>query len=114
METKGSEMKSQMELRWKQRKPRWNPRWNSDGSKGIRDGIRDGIPDGTQMEAKEFKIDSHDRIQVIQVIQVIQGIPEEMPETKKTGHNWSVFKIYRELNDYSATTSNEKVPFTFL
>ena len=33
---------------------------------------------------------------------------------KKTGHNWSVFKIYRELNDYSATTSNEKVPFTFL
>ena len=59
-------------------------------------------------EAKEYKIDSKDRIQVIQVI------PEEMPETKKTGHNWSVFKIYRELNDYSATTSNEKVPFTFL
>ena len=26
----------------------------------------------------------------------------------------SFFKIYRELNDYSATTSNEKVPFTFL
>lgn len=72
-------MESQMELRWSS--------------------------DGAQMEAKESKIDSHDRIQVI---------PEEMPETKKTGHNWSVFKIYRELNDYSATTSNEKVPFTFL
>ena len=26
----------------------------------------------------------------------------------------SLFKIYHELNDYSATTSNEKVPFTFL
>lgn len=49
-------MESQMELSWKQRE----------------------IPDGTQMEAKEAKIDSQDRIQVIQVIQVI---PEQMPGT---------------------------------
>ena len=57
--------------------PRWNPRWNSDGSKGI----RDGIPDGAQMEAKEakeYKIDSQDRIQVTKVTQVT---PEEMPGT---------------------------------
>lgn len=40
--------------------------------------------------------------------------PRNSQAHKKTGHNWSVFKIYRELNDYSATTSNEKVPFTFL
>lgn len=110
MEAKEFKMESQMELRWKQMMPRWNPRWSSDGSKGI----RDGIPDGAQMAAKECKIDSQDRIQVTKVTKVIQVIPEEMPETKKTGHNWSVFKIYCELNDYSATTSNEKVPFTFL
>lgn len=102
-----------MEISWKPRNPRWNPRWSSDGSKGIRDGIRDGIPDGTQKEAKEAKNDSQNRN---------QGIPRSNPSDprgnarhiKKTGHNWSVFKIYRELNDYSATTSNEKVPFTFL
>ena len=40
--------------------------------------------------------------------------PSKCPEHKKDRPNWSVFKIYRELNDYSATTSNEKVPFTFL
>ena len=63
-------------------------------------------------EAKEAKIDSQDRIQVTHVI---PSNPRANPRhIKKTGHNWSVFKIYRELNDYSATTSNEKVPFTFL
>lgn len=104
-------MESQVELRRKRRKrrdPRWNPIWNSAGSKGI----RDGIPDGAQMEAKEAKeakIDSQDRNQVIPSNP--RGIAMHI---KKTGHNWSVFKIYRELNDYSATTSNEKVPFTFL
>lgn len=88
-------MDSQMELRW-----------SSDGNQWI----QDGILGGAQTEAKEAKIDSQD------------WLPRSNPTNpranprhkKKTGHNWSVFKIYRELNDYSATTSNEKVPFTFL
>ena len=115
IETNGSKMESQVELRRKRRKrrnPRWIPRWSSDGCQGI----QDGIPDGTQLEAKEAneaKIDSQDRNQVISRSNPSnpRGNPRHI---KKTGHNWSVFKIYRELNDYSATTSNEKVPFTFL
>lgn len=62
------EAKEAKEAKESQMEPRWSP----DGSKGI----RDGIPDGTQLEAKEFKIDSHDRIQVIQVTQVtLEQIP---------------------------------------
>lgn len=130
IETNGSKMESQVELRRKRR----NPRWNSAGNQWI----QDRIPDGSQMEAKgskmgskmelswkprnprwssdgsdEAKIDSQDRNQVIPSSN--PSNPRANPRhIKKTGHNWSVFKIYRELNDYSATTSNEKVPFTFL
>ena len=107
LEAKESEMESQMELRRKQRNPRCNPRGISDGSKrskgckGSQDGTQMELrwnSDGTQMELRWNP--SNPRANVRHI--------------KKTGHNWSVFKIYRELNDYSATTSNEKVPFTFL
>ena len=53
--------------RRKPRDPRWNPRRSPDGIKGVQD--------GAQMEAKDAKIDSQDRIQAIQLI------PEEMPGT---------------------------------
>lgn len=67
------EAKEAKEAKESQMEPRWSP----DGSKGI----RDGIPDGTQTEAKEakeYKIDSQDRIQVTKVTQVT---PEEIPRT---------------------------------
>lgn len=135
MEAKEAKMESQMELRRKQR----DPRWNSDGSRGIRDVIQDGA----QMEAKEAKEAMESQMELRWSSDGVQMefrrssdgsegsqdcLPRSSPSNpsnpsnprgnprhiKKTGHHWSVFKIYRELNDYSATTSNEKVPFTFL
>lgn len=87
---------SQMELRWKQRDPRWSSDGSkrSKGSKGSKDWLPRTKPRNPKIESKQS--------------------PRNSQAHKKTGHNWSVFKIYRELNDYSATTSNEKVPFTFL
>lgn len=70
-EAKEAKMGSQMELRWKQKKQR-KPRLTP------------------KIETKE----SQDRIQVTP-----SNPRENTRNIKKTGHNWSVFKIYRELNE---------------